>query len=103
MVEVVVAAVLFAAASAGVFATISFTNRSLESNTRVQAATFGKKILDRLRGAVVSATWNTGDLSIGTHTINVGSDADFPACSAVYVVSDAGNGARKVEVNATCP
>ena len=47
MVEVVVAAILFAVASAGIFATITRTNRT-ESVIRAKASLFSKKILDGL-------------------------------------------------------
>ena len=100
MVEVIVAAVLFATASAGIFATISYTNRTIESGTRVRGAVFAKKILDSLNKEVIATSWNTGLLSIGSH--NVPADASFPTCTATYVVTDAG-GARKVVVTAVCP
>jgi prepilin-type N-terminal cleavage/methylation domain-containing protein len=107
MVEVVVAAVLFAVASAGIFATISLTNRTAESGLRVQAATFAKEVLDQLNSAVDASTWKDPNnrLSPGIHNVPLGSVPDFPACSATYEVSqpDGQNGARKVEIRADCP
>ena len=102
MVEVIVASILFAAASVGVFATISYTNRTAESTAKVKTAMFSKKILDQLNKDVSEATWATGSLTLGVHNVAAGSDPDFPACSATYTVSDA-SGARKVVVDATCP
>ena len=100
MVEVIVAAVLFAVASAGIFATISYTNRSIESNTRVRASVFSKKILDQLNREVSAATWNTGGLSVGNH--NVAADPDFTGCTASYVVSNVSS-TRKVVLTVDCP
>lgn len=100
MVEVIVAAVLFAVASAGIFATISFTNRSTESNTRVRASIFAKKILDQLNREVSAVTWDTGLLSVGNH--NVPADANFAGCTASYVVSNVSS-TRKVLLTVDCP
>jgi prepilin-type N-terminal cleavage/methylation domain-containing protein len=107
MVEVIVAAVLFAIASAGIFATISYTNRSVESDKRVQAATFSKKILDQLNKDVNALTWDivgSNGLTIGNHPIALGSDSDFPQCFGGYDVTDPdGNGGRKVLITIDCP
>ena len=104
MVEVIVAAVLFALASAGIFATISYTNRTVESNKRVQASSFAKKILDGLNKEVVGATWGLAGnlLTVQGPAYVVPADPDFPGCTASYTVANAGT-ARKVRLVVICP
>ena len=96
MVEVIVAAVLFAVSAAGIFATITYTRPSAVSDSRIKAALYSKKVLDSLNKAVEGATWDSGLLSVGSH--NWPADAEFTGYTATYTVSDAG-GARKVVVN----
>jgi prepilin-type N-terminal cleavage/methylation domain-containing protein len=105
MVEVIVAAVLFATTAAGVFATISFTNRKVESDTRTQAVAFAKKILGQLNEHVNSSTWDQSNnsLTVKDDPYVVPADADFPGCTGSYLVSDPdGNGGRKVVIEVTC-
>jgi Tfp pilus assembly protein PilV len=102
MVEVIVAAVLFATASAGIFATISYTNHSSGSSgsdARVKAAFLAKMVLDQLNKEVNSSTWSSGLLSVGDHTWPA--VAGFTGYTATYKVTepDGPGGARKVVVN----
>ena len=96
MVEVIVAALLFAVSAAGIFATISYTTSTTISDNRIKAGLYSKRVLDSLTKSVASNTWDTSSLSVGNHTWP--SDSDFPGYNASYVVTDAG-GARKVQVN----
>lgn len=100
MTEVVVAAVIFVAASGGVLATIAQTRVAGHgSESRINAGLCGKEILDSLNKAVASSTWSTGDLSLGAHTVTV---ASYPNCismtSASYTVASSFGTALQVTV-----
>jgi Tfp pilus assembly protein PilV len=97
MVEVIVSAILFAAAAAGVFATISYTGKTATSHSRLEAALLSKKVLDQLSKEVNETTWASGALTVNT-THTWPADPDFPGYTATYTVSDV-NGARKVDVD----
>jgi Tfp pilus assembly protein PilV len=101
LVEVVVAAVIFAVASLGIFATINLMDKTATSDARLKAALFAKKILDGLSAEIEPGVNNTGGaLSSGTH--QVADDADFSGYTASYYVSaDTATGARKVKVTVT--
>ena len=104
MVEVVVAAVLFAVASAGIFATISYTSRTVQSSSRVQAATLAKKVLDQLNTQVDASTWDTAGNLLTVGNYGPIADANFPGCTINYTASpDAATGARKVLITVVCP
>jgi type II secretory pathway pseudopilin PulG len=94
MVEVIVAAILFAVASASIFGTISHTDQTAVSNSRVRGALLGRKVLDRLSKAVTTENWTTGLLTVGSHTWPA--DADFPGYVVTYEVTSDASGARKV-------
>ncbi len=94
LVEVVVAAVIFSASAMLVFAVIGKLNQAQgQSAARLSCALMGKKIMESLSKDVVASTWDSGNMSIGTHSGLT--DVQFPGCTAFYVVSDA-SGARKV-------
>jgi type II secretory pathway pseudopilin PulG len=62
MVEVVVAALVFSLAVAGIFATIaSLTNPAEESKEEVAAAFLGKQIFEKWREEVDQGTWDTSN------------------------------------------
>ncbi len=100
MIEVIIASLLFAGAAAGIFATISYTNTSTESESKVKAARFSKKILDQLNKDVTSSAGATS-FTNGVH--NWPADAEFPGYTATYTVWIEPSGARKVTVNAVWP
>ena len=99
VVEVIVAAVIFGIAAAGIFATISALREPAEqSDDRVAAAYAGKEILEELRGQIDASTWNTGNISLGTHT---GSKTLNVTYNYTYTVSevDPGNPLSPRKVN----
>ena len=60
MVEVIVAAVIFALAAAGIFATITALSKpATESDHSVTAAFLGKQMLEELRTHVDATTWSS--------------------------------------------
>lgn len=101
MVEVVVASIIFVIAATGVFATMAkMNNPVVQSDSRVKAALFGKKLLDNLSKDVTDLTYDTGNLSIGTHMVAADpADTEFAAYSATYVVTTHASGARQVTLN----
>jgi len=112
MVEVVVAAVIFALTAVGFYATISALTAPAEQSSRdVTAAFLGKQKLEELRSAVDATTWDSGSmvanpLAPGVHPAqNV--VVDGITYSVQYTVFDDnvdGNGrphGRRVSVNVT--
>ncbi len=99
LVEVIIAALLFSATAAGVFSTISYTNRRTESDLKIKAALFSKKVLDGLNKDVSESSWAVV-FATGPHPTVI-TYADYTGCSATYTVSDV-DGARKVNVNSIC-
>jgi len=98
MIEVIVAAVIFATAAAGVMATVSITSTPAVNNeARLKGASFGKKVLDTLSKAVKSGMDTSGALTVGPHVYGADPDGDFPGYTANYVVSIVG-GQRKVDI-----
>ena len=102
--EVIVAAVIFTIAMAGIFTSISNLRQpAAESSQEVTAAFIGKKILDNLRTQVSAQTWNGVDglLSLGTHSNSV--TVGNMIYDVMYNVENdpAGTGARRVTLNVT--
>lgn len=101
MTEVVIATLIFSLAMAGVFASISNLRQpAIESTQEVTAAFIGKRVLEDLRKDVSAATWNSGNLAIGTYgpieAAKVGNQTYF---YNYIVTSDPGTNARQVTLN----
>lgn len=102
MVEVIVATLIFAMATAGILATLSALSRpAAESVEDVQAAFIAKEIIENLRSQITADSWKdpSGAFANGSHqqTITRGERTYF----IVYNVTDdaAGTGAKEVIVN----
>lgn len=103
MVEVIVAAIIIMGTVLAVFSTIAQTRKPIvDSDRRLRAAIYGKKVLDDLRGRVSSDMWGnaaagTGFLADGTHLANdILADDEFG--SSNYTVTDL-NGLKRVSIN----
>lgn len=73
--EVVVSALIFAIATAGIMATASSMRKpAVESSEDVAAAFLAKRILDGLRSQLAAGTWNqvggNFDTSVSNHVLN---------------------------------
>jgi prepilin-type N-terminal cleavage/methylation domain-containing protein len=103
LVEVVVAAIIFAIAAAGMMATVSsLTTPAAESSREVTAAFIGKQILENLRRNVNAENWNTGNLSTGFHPAFNTTINEVGYISRYRVVADpAGTAGRQVILNVT--
>lgn len=104
LVEVMVAAVIFTIAVAGVFASLASSRKpTVDTDTSLRGALCGQQILEKFRAKVDWRDWSSGSLVVsGTpYVLSAAALAALPACSgygASYVVSNGGNGARKVKV-----
>ena len=103
IIEVVVAALIFAIATAGIFATVSSLSKpAQESTEEVTAAFLGKRILEDLRTSVDATTWslNSSFLSVGTHTLN-SMNIDGIVYTGNYIVTadPSGTASRQVTLN----
>lgn len=64
MVEVIVTAIIFTIAAAGILTTVSMLKpHSAQSVRRLEAAYVGKSIIDELREQVDADTWNSAGVS----------------------------------------
>ena len=103
LIEALLAGVVFILAVSGVFATMAAVRGPVTSkNNSVEAAIFGKQVLEDLRSKVDARDYNNnnGNLGIGTHTIVNG------IYTALYNVTplDVNNpntSGRKVDVSVT--
>lgn len=100
--ESTIAAIIFAVAAAGIFATVAVMRKpAAESEDRVNAAYFAKEILEDLRSNVDARNWDTGDLSTTpTPTHTVPAQGKY---TAQYTVTTMPSGAKKVDVTVTWP
>lgn len=101
MTEIIVATVIFTLGIAGLFTTISSLRQpAIESTQEVTAAFIGKRILEDLRGEVNAASWDSGKLATGTHTMSP-INVDGRSYNATYTVLNdpAGTNARQVTLN----
>lgn len=101
--EVVVAAVIFTIAMAGIFTSISYLRQpAVESSEEVTAAFIGKKILDDLRSQVSAQTWADNSLlSIGDHNTSVTVGNIEYQITYTVEPDPGGTGARRVTMNVT--
>ncbi len=111
LVEVTVAAVIFSAAMAGVFASLGAIKRpAAQTDNSLKAAYCGQQVLQTFRANVDSRDWDepSSNLAVGDHTIDsttTPSITSFSACGAGtgvtsvdYTVTAADNGTRRVEL-----
>ncbi len=100
IVEVVISSLIFVIAVAGIFASINLLRKPAEDTTdKINAAFVGKEILEGLRKQVDAASWQTGDLTVGTHALNTIS-VDGVTYTPSYTVSDdPDTSARKVTLS----
>jgi len=99
LVEVIVAAVVFAGAAMLAFAAVGRLKLSENVSVyRLNAALMAKKDRDGLSKDVNAQTWSSGNLTVGTH--GGITDPDFPSYTASYVVSNSGS-CRKVDITVT--
>lgn len=105
MTEVIIATIIFSLAMAGVFASIAnLREPAVESSQEVTAAFIGKRVLDDLRSEVNAATWDTGGLSLGTHTITPAINISGQNYNVSYTVAadvTGGTNARQVTMDIT--
>ena len=96
IVEATVSAIIFVIATAGVLSMISATRQSASvSEEETGAVYYGQQILEELRASVDQTSWDTGGLTVGSHTLS------FGLYTATYSVTDVpgGNGVRKVTLD----
>lgn len=103
IVEVIVTAVIFVLATAGILTTVSMLRpHGAESSRKIEAAYIGKGIIDSLRTAVDQGTWNEAisNLAVGTYTLppivrgNVSYDV-------TYTITETTPDIRKLTMNVT--
>ncbi len=96
LVEIIIAALIFTIAATGLLTTFaSQRETSQRSQRKVQAAYYGRQVLEELRSKVDQRNWDSGDLSEGVHTLSSGQ------YNATYTVTATANGGRKVDLNIT--
>lgn len=110
LVEAMVAGVIASIAVAGVVASVSSLRKPAVLNDKnLQAAYCGQEFLQDMRVQVDSRTWNTvqNALTVGTYSVNdltpYKSCVSLAATRIDYTVYDAGNGARKVQIQVIWP
>jgi hypothetical protein len=73
IVEVVVTAIIFTLAAFGIFTSIaSLRPEGAQSGEKLDAALMAKGKLEELRQSLSPDLWNSGGLSLGTHTLTEG-------------------------------
>ena len=98
IIEVTVAAIIFALTAVGIISTVSsLRTPSATSEKDLQAAYYGQNILDNFRAKVDERTWAdpSSPLAVGTHTL-----PSSGIYNATYTVTDDGTG-RNVILNIT--
>ena len=94
IIEVTVAALIFALTAVGIVSTVSsLRTPSATSQKDLQAAYYGQNILDDLRAKVDERTWTdpSNPLAVGTHTL-----PSSGIYNAVYTVTNDGTGRNVV-------
>ena len=111
--ETLVAAVIFSITAAGIFATISGLKKPVaKTGHSLEAAYIGQQVLEGLRSGVdagPNSPWNDATnpkaLTVGQHNcspLTVVKNTITYACTYT-VTQDPNSGARKVDVNVSCP
>ena len=101
MTEVIIAAIIFAIAAAGVFTLLStFRVQGRQSTHRLEAAYVGKSVIENLRSSVSAENWNdpNSSLAVGSHQQAVG---NFQIDYTLTDVPDLG--VRRLTMNVTYP
>ncbi len=103
MVEVIVATLIFAMATAGILATLSALSRpAAESAQDVQAAFIAKEIVETLRSQVTADSWvNPSGNFVTGRTYPTSITRDGRTYFVVYNVTDDFTGAKEITVNVT--
>ena len=107
MIEVIVAAVLFVITAAGILSTIASLRPSVQaSQEAVQAANYGRQILEDLRSKVNQVTWDNpgNDLDPGNHpplTPAITATIGGVLYTGTYVVTALADGSRQVDLTIT--
>ena len=97
LVEVLIAALIFTIAATGLFTTFASQRETTKRSQRqVQAAYYGRQVLEELRSKVDQRNWDSGDLQEGVHNL-----APSGPYSATYTVTTTANGGRKVDLTIT--
>ena len=101
MVEVIVAAVVFTVAAVGVLAAISRARHPVgDADHRLQAAAYGKQILDRLRADISVDSWSGDDWQGGAKNPHwLPADSNFLGYNAHYNVTDDALGGKQISLN----
>lgn len=101
MTEVIVTAVIFTIAAAGVFTVLAtFRSQGTQSTRRLEAAYVGKSVIENLRSSVSAENWDdpASPLSLGTHQETVNN------FEIIYTLTDIpGLGVRRLTLNVTYP
>jgi len=101
MVEVIVTAVIFVLATAGILSTVSMIKpQGTESSKKIEAAYVGKGVIDQLRKEVDASTWNTGALKVGGPYNWGGPTGDY---TVSYTVTETDPTFRKLTMTITWP
>lgn len=101
LVEITVAALIFTIAAVGAFATFSTMRKSSDaSEEELTAANYGRQLLEDMRADVSQATWDSGALSLGPHTLSP-QTINGVMYNAGYAVANSisSTGVRKVTLN----
>ena len=104
-VEIIVASLVFVTASVSILSILSSLKKpSSKSERKVEAAYFGKSVLDELRAKVDAGTWNQVGVAPapGTYTTTKTSASGLDYTVA-YTISDSTASTRKVTLNVTWP
>jgi prepilin-type N-terminal cleavage/methylation domain-containing protein len=104
LVEVTVAAVIFAVAVAGVFASVaSMHQQGTKSGNKLRAAQLSKKVLESLRQQVSANNPAALNSNQGSSTTPL-TDADFPGYGYWYTVTtDAATQVKRVDITVRTP
>ena len=104
LIEVIMAALIFAIATGGLFSTFRVQREySNKSERKLQAAYCGRQVLEELRSKIDQRNWDSGNLQEGTRTYTFAS-APCSAFTAAYtvtnvVINSVTTGGRKVTLN----
>ncbi|MBF0484973.1 MAG: prepilin-type N-terminal cleavage/methylation domain-containing protein [Candidatus Omnitrophica bacterium] len=109
LLEVLVAAVIFAIAAVGIFGTISAARTpTRDSNARLGAATDMKRVSDKIQSLITAGAWTAGDplLSPGLHQITscaagclFSATEPAPAAGSTYTITTDAAGGVNININ----
>ena len=100
IVEVIVTAVVFVVAAAGILSTVAmFRPQGKEASLKIEAAYIGKGIIDDLRQQVNAEDWNNTTSILWPGTYN----ATFGSFNIDYIITEPTSGLRYLTMNITYP